>query len=195
MKTEDVKKIGKIRLDVVGIQYYDGARWVRPGDELVLVREPENRYDSRAIRVENTRFEPVGYIPRVHSAYLSPLIDEGKIGARCRAGAVRMKENAISSEVSVYAHPKGTDILDMEEDAWSASAVMKNLAAGLYANPPDMPGPEASRLAGRLLKAVSGCPDREVFLIVNMLECRIKEKTKDRGRVVVESTRRLAVAR
>ncbi|KDR75774.1 hypothetical protein GALMADRAFT_248461 [Galerina marginata CBS 339.88] len=58
---------------VVGIQYYKGL--VGPGEEVVLVREPQNPYDRNAIQVKNISRVQVGHLPRNVASKLSPLLD------------------------------------------------------------------------------------------------------------------------
>ena len=48
------------------------------GDRLLLVREPENPYDERAILVQNLEGEKLGYIPRRKNEVLASLMDAGK---------------------------------------------------------------------------------------------------------------------
>ncbi|KAF8520324.1 SNF2 family N-terminal domain-containing protein [Hysterangium stoloniferum] len=62
---------------VVGLQYYKGM--VGPGEEVQLVREPHNRYDSNAIQVLNISGMQVGHIPRNISSKLAPLIDRNLV--------------------------------------------------------------------------------------------------------------------
>lgn len=70
---------------LAGFQYHAG-RAVFPlleaGDALTLVREPDNPYDARAVRVE-WRGTPIGYVPRRDNADLARLIDSGvRVSAR-----------------------------------------------------------------------------------------------------------------
>ncbi|KAF8622719.1 hypothetical protein AX15_006810 [Amanita polypyramis BW_CC] len=58
---------------VVGIQYYTGMAC--PGEEVLLVREPHNRYDRNAIQVKNINQIQVGHLPRQVVAKLAPLLD------------------------------------------------------------------------------------------------------------------------
>ena len=51
---------------------------IHPGEQINLEREPKNAHDRRAIRVENGRFEPVGYLPKNMASWLAPLIDRGR---------------------------------------------------------------------------------------------------------------------
>jgi hypothetical protein len=69
--------LGEIETSVVGMQYHDAA--IAPGERANLEREPVNRHDSNAIRVENALFDQVGYIPRQVAAWLAPLLDSGRI--------------------------------------------------------------------------------------------------------------------
>ncbi|KAF9012434.1 SNF2 family N-terminal domain-containing protein [Cyathus striatus] len=59
--------------NVVGIQYYSGL--VGPGEEVLLVREPQNRYDRNAIQVKNIGQTQVGHLPRKIAENLAPLLD------------------------------------------------------------------------------------------------------------------------
>ena len=70
---------------LAGSQYYAVAElWpqIRVGDRLTLVREPGNRHDPQAIRVEwNGR--QLGYVPRAENRAVSTALDAGeKLEAR-----------------------------------------------------------------------------------------------------------------
>jgi hypothetical protein len=70
---------------LAGSQYYalDSA-WneLHVGDRLTLHREPDNRHDRNAVRVE-WRGRQLGYLPRVHNRVIAGALDEGeRIGAR-----------------------------------------------------------------------------------------------------------------
>lgn len=62
---------------LAGFQYYDGKSvWadLREGDTLLLVREPENTYDSNAVRVE-WHGHKLGYVPRHDNAVVARMLD------------------------------------------------------------------------------------------------------------------------
>jgi len=64
---------------LAGFQYHAGAElWneLRIGDVLTLVREPENPYDPRAVRVE-WRGRKLGYLPRRENAAVAAEMDRG----------------------------------------------------------------------------------------------------------------------
>lgn len=49
-------------------------------DSLVsFIREPENKYDKQAIRIENDKKEKLGYVPRNDNPVFSRLMDAGKL--------------------------------------------------------------------------------------------------------------------
>jgi len=62
-----------------GLRYHEAkAVWeqMQVGDPLTLVREPENPYDARAVRVE-WRGHKLGYIPRIENAAVARQLDLG----------------------------------------------------------------------------------------------------------------------
>ena len=64
---------------LAGFQYYAGASvWhaLHEGDLLTLVREPDNRYDADAIRVD-WHGTMLGYVPRRDNVALARLLDKG----------------------------------------------------------------------------------------------------------------------
>jgi hypothetical protein len=70
---------------LAGYNYHEAARAfaaMRVGDELVLVREPDNPHDSNAVRVE-WQSRKLGYVPRARNAALAWALDQGEaISAR-----------------------------------------------------------------------------------------------------------------
>ncbi|KUI54814.1 hypothetical protein VP1G_02180 [Cytospora mali] len=60
---------------IVGCRYYNGI--VSPGEVVVLRREPNNQYDSNAVRVDNVMGAQVGHLPRKLVEKLVPYIDSG----------------------------------------------------------------------------------------------------------------------
>jgi hypothetical protein len=65
---------------LAGFQYHDGEglwSYLTVGDSLELVREPDNRHDANAIRIDwNGR--KLGYLPRAENQAAAWLIDQGK---------------------------------------------------------------------------------------------------------------------
>lgn len=76
---------------LAGFQYHAGkAVWpqLRVGDTLALVREPDNPYDAKAVRVE-WQGRKLGYVPRRENADVARLMDRGQ---RLAARITRLAE-------------------------------------------------------------------------------------------------------
>ena len=76
---------------LAGFQYHAGKTlWpqLKVGDALTLVREPDNRYDARAVRVD-WQGHKLGYVPRRENADVARLMDGGQ---RLEARIVRLAE-------------------------------------------------------------------------------------------------------
>lgn len=54
---------------IVGVQYYRGFATL--GEHVAVKREPQNPYDSNAIRVLNVMGQQIGHIPRTVAAKLA----------------------------------------------------------------------------------------------------------------------------
>jgi hypothetical protein len=77
---------------LAGFQFHQGkALWheIKVGDRLDLIREKENKYDARAVRVE-WRGQKLGYVPRRENADVARLMDNG---ARMEARITRLTES------------------------------------------------------------------------------------------------------
>ena len=80
-----VAEAGSVRMllqrsPLAGSQYYAvGAQWqqLQVGDQLDLVREPDNRHDHYAVRVE-WRGHQLGYVPRADNRSVAAALDAGE---------------------------------------------------------------------------------------------------------------------
>jgi hypothetical protein len=64
---------------LAGSQYYQASEvWLKMqvGDRLELIREPDNRHDRNAIRVE-WRGHKLGYVPRAENHSVATALDQG----------------------------------------------------------------------------------------------------------------------
>ncbi len=76
---------------LAGFQYYAGeALWpqLKLDALLTLIREPGNRYDPRAVRIDYAGHK-LGYLPRVDNAAVSQLLDRRQ-RLEARIAALRM---------------------------------------------------------------------------------------------------------
>ena len=65
---------------LAGSQYYAVAEvWhlIRPGDRLTLEREPGNRHDRNAVRVD-WNGQQIGYVPRAENRAVARALDAGE---------------------------------------------------------------------------------------------------------------------
>ena len=77
---------------LAGSQFYAVAEvWpqIRLGDRLTLIREPENRHDRKAIRVE-WRGRQLGYVPRAENRAVARALDDGE---KLEARVSRLRED------------------------------------------------------------------------------------------------------
>lgn len=51
---------------------------LKPGDELILFREPENEYDKWAVAIHLTKEDKLGFISRFKNETIARLMDAGK---------------------------------------------------------------------------------------------------------------------
>lgn len=77
---------------LAGSQYYASSSvWseIRVGDRLALIREPENRHDRHAIRVEWNGHK-LGYVPRAENRAAAQALDAGET---LEARVTRLRED------------------------------------------------------------------------------------------------------
>ena len=72
----------KERLPIVGMRFQGGSldliRDIQLGSRIMLMREPENKYDEKAIMALDGQGRKLGYISRYENDVLSALMDAGK---------------------------------------------------------------------------------------------------------------------
>lgn len=68
---------------VAGTTFIEGIEelepYLREGDRLTFLREPDNPHDPQAIKIENTDGVRIGYVPRQDNAIFARLMDAGKM--------------------------------------------------------------------------------------------------------------------
>ncbi len=77
---------------LAGSQFYAVAEvWpqIRLGDRLTLIREPENRHDRKAVRVE-WQGRHLGYVPRAENRAVARALDDGE---KLEARVSRLRED------------------------------------------------------------------------------------------------------
>ena len=77
---------------LAGSQYYAVSRvWeqIRPGDRLTLTREPDNRHDRNAVRVD-WNGQQLGYVPRAENRAVARALDAGE---RLEARVAKLRDD------------------------------------------------------------------------------------------------------
>ena len=85
---------------------------LKPGDALVLIREPENKFDKNAIAVY-AGFHKVGYIPKGKNLALAALIDRtgAPLGvAIAQDGAFKATDKAIQAKFTASPNSAFTQV-------------------------------------------------------------------------------------
>ncbi|KAF4587430.1 SNF2 family helicase [Ophiocordyceps camponoti-floridani] len=68
---------GHLDNKIVGVRFYKG--FASAGEAVLCSREPQNQYDSNAIRVDNVLHQQIGHLPRTVVEKIAPFMDSGDI--------------------------------------------------------------------------------------------------------------------
>ena len=92
---------------IAGTSYIDGIEELEPhlneDDKLDFFREPDNKYDKRAIVIKTIDGVKIGYVPRYDNVIFSRLMDAGKL----LFGRISSKEGSgrwVRINIKVYLH-------------------------------------------------------------------------------------------
>lgn len=92
---------------VAGTSFIEGIEELEPhlhiDDRLDFFREPNNKYDPKAIVIKNTDGVKIGYVPREDNVIFSRLMDAGKL----LFGKITDKElkgNWLKINIKIYLH-------------------------------------------------------------------------------------------
>jgi hypothetical protein len=96
---------------LAGFQYHAGKTlWplMQVGDALALIREPDNPYDARAVRVE-WHGHTIGYVPRRENAAVARFMDGGHVlmARISRLADVRDPWSRVRFEILLSVQPAG----------------------------------------------------------------------------------------
>ena len=109
---------------VVGIRFYRGH--ATTGEHVVARREPNNQYDSNAIRVENVMGTQIGHLSRVCAAKLAPFMDSSRL----------LVEGTLTGPKGVYDCPIGLKLFGTtnpaEAEVLKQEMVAQNLPVREY---------------------------------------------------------------
>ena len=69
----------KVYLTIAGMRHYFGADFLERGDEVKLIKEPDNDYDKEAIRVEVNGLGKAGYVANSVNTVLGECYSAGRL--------------------------------------------------------------------------------------------------------------------
>jgi len=177
---QESMSLGRIRACVTGIQYCEAG--AAAGEAVHFEREPENRHDGNAIRVENPDCRKMGYLPRNKALWLAPLIDAGKISLAGRVPKSFRREEAqynMPLELEVFLEPKGKGMLAPSSRFTSFQAAMHEIV--LHAWETVVAGSDRS-VAGELAGQLTGLADRDTLPETMLLLALFEDKAALNGR-------------
>ena len=74
---------------------------LKNGDKVIFQREPDNRYDDKAILVLNIEKEKLGYVPEKDNIVFSRLMDAGKM-LTGKVNEIKDKRGFVQVAIGIY---------------------------------------------------------------------------------------------
>ena len=71
--------MNKTYFTITGTHHYFGKEFIEPGMEVKLVKEPDNKYDAEAIRVEMDGLKKVGYVANSPCTVIGESMSAGRL--------------------------------------------------------------------------------------------------------------------
>ena len=69
----------KVYFTIAGTNYYLGSDFLKKGMEVKLIKEPDNKYDKEAIRVEIAGLGKIGYVANSVNTVLGDSFSAGRM--------------------------------------------------------------------------------------------------------------------
>ena len=95
----------KAFITIAGLKFHFGSKPFEVGQKVKLVKEPDNEYDSEAIKAELPGLGCVGYVANSPHTVLGDCISAGrlydKIGDSATAKVVYVLDNAVVCKVKI----------------------------------------------------------------------------------------------
>ncbi|KAF6236752.1 hypothetical protein HO173_005043 [Letharia columbiana] len=134
---------GNLDTKIVGVQYYTGH--ATPGEHVIVRREPNNPYDSNALRVENVQRAQIGHIPRTMASKLAKYMDSGAL----------LVEGSLSGHVGSYDCPIALKLFGTSEPVERANLRSQMKADSLPSAVIDQKEKEAKKRKAEELKKIA----------------------------------------
>ncbi|MDX9753179.1 MAG: HIRAN domain-containing protein [bacterium] len=179
MKQAPSRYIGQIHTKIVGMQYNDDE--IQLSESLFVERDLNNPYDENAIRLLNSSFESIGFLPRKVSAWIAPLLDQGKItlqgSTTMHTPARRIAQSGgWPLKLQVFLEKRGETILEPNPAPDSEKAIVHEMVRNVFQNFLDFPDPNLILGVGRRLTRLA---ERDLFpetqLLLALIPCKAEE--------------------
>lgn len=79
--------MAKVYFTLTGTRYYFGNDFLKPKMQINLVKEPENKYDKEAIRIEFPGLGKIGYVANSPYTVLGESMSAGRMYEICKKKA------------------------------------------------------------------------------------------------------------
>jgi hypothetical protein len=132
------RDLGPLITRIAGPQFYDAQ--AAPGEEIYLERDPDNRHDPNAFRLENLDFEPIGHLPRRIASWLAPLVDRGRLLPK--AVATGSASPAVDLSLTLHVTSRGRRILHRRRKPRNAEEALHNLILQAFRDASGQDSPE-----------------------------------------------------
>jgi hypothetical protein len=187
------KYLGTIQSEIVGIQYYDDQ--VKVSEKIMLEREPENDHDPSAIRIENLDFRQVGFLPKKTSAWIAPLIDQGKVMVDGVVVDLDFEDGyTIPIELKITLKKKGEEIFKKNKVITSAEEAFHEVV--LYSYESVIDKCEKS-ITGDLVDILQRSVDRKILpktkLLLELFEARALFRSEEQVENILDGLKQIKI--
>ena len=99
----------KVYITITGLDHYSGAEFLEPGARVKLIKDPENKYDHEAIRVEMEGLGKIGYVANSTCTVLGDSMSAGRLYDRIGQTAMAKVRHVLSN--GIICSVRGKDLL------------------------------------------------------------------------------------
>lgn len=79
--------MAKVYFTLTGTSHYFGKEFLKPKMQVNLIKEPENKYDKEAIRIEFPGLGKIGYVANSPYTVLGESMSAGRMYEKCKKKA------------------------------------------------------------------------------------------------------------
>ena len=109
----------KVYFTLTGTQFYYGDKFLEPGMKLILEKEPDNKYDSEAIKVSIEGLGKIGYVANSYSTVMRECMSAGRIydriGDMAKAKVVLVTDKGVLCKVCKRSLLKSIEIIESKD--------------------------------------------------------------------------------